>query len=135
MVLGDMGAEIIKIERPGHGDETRKFGPPFLNSESLYFMSINRNKKSICIDMTKNTGKDLIYKLVKKSDVFIENFVPGKLKKMGFGYEKLQNINPILIYCSITGFGQKGQDSKKPGYDLIANAQGGMLHITGEKFL
>ncbi|XP_057290081.1 succinate--hydroxymethylglutarate CoA-transferase-like isoform X3 [Hydractinia symbiolongicarpus] len=133
MVLGDMGAEIIKIERPGHGDETRKFGPPFLNSESLYFMSINRNKKSICIDMTKNTGKDLIYKLVKKSDVFIENFVPGKLKEMGFGYEKLQNINPMLIYCSITGFGQKGRDSKKPGYDLIANAQGGMLHITGEK--
>ncbi|XP_057290080.1 succinate--hydroxymethylglutarate CoA-transferase-like isoform X2 [Hydractinia symbiolongicarpus] len=112
MVLGDMGAEIIKIERPGHGDETRKFGPPFLNSEKYLYRYDKEHWERFNIQ---------------------ENFVPGKLKEMGFGYEKLQNINPMLIYCSITGFGQKGRDSKKPGYDLIANAQGGMLHITGEK--
>ena len=131
MVLGDMGAEVIKIEREEVGDETRTWGPPFVKGESYYNLSINRNKKSICVDIQKQSGKEIIYDLVKKSDIFIENFIYGKLDSLGLGFEKLSVINPCLIYCSLNGYGSRGIDKNKPGYDLVANAVAGLLHVTG----
>ncbi|XP_006561678.2 succinate--hydroxymethylglutarate CoA-transferase isoform X2 [Apis mellifera] len=133
MILGDLGAEILKIEKPESGDEARKWGPPFIQGteEATYFLSVNRNKKSICIDLKK--GKDIIYELAKKSDVLVENYVPGKLKKMGLGYEDISKVAPHLIYCSLTGYGYKGPYANRPGYDMIAASIGGLLHITGSK--
>lgn len=133
MVLGDLGAEIIKIEKPGTGDESRKWGPPFVRNtnETSFFLSLNRNKKSICIDLKSECGRDLIYEIAKKSDVLVENYVPGKLNEMGLGFEDIARIAPHLIYCSITGYGPEGPYKKKPGYDLIAASVGGLLHITG----
>jgi len=133
MILGDLGAEILKIERPGSGDETRKWGPPFFKNtqESTYFMSVNRNKKSICIDLKK--GRDIIHELARTCDVLVENYVPGKLNKMGLGYEDIASIAPHLIYCSLTGYGSQGPYANRPGYDVIAASLGGLLHITGPK--
>lgn len=133
MILSDLGAEVIKIERPFFGDESRKWGPPFLKNskDSVYYLATNRNKKSVCIDMKK--GVDLIYELAKKCDVLVENYVPGKLNEMGLGYEDLKKIAPGLIYCSITGYGSSGPYSQRPGYDVIASSMGGLLHITGSK--
>jgi succinate--hydroxymethylglutarate CoA-transferase len=133
MVLGDLGAEVIKVEKPYGGDESRKWGPPFLNnsSDSVYFLACNRNKTSICVDL--KLGRDIIYELVKKSDVVLENYVPGKLDKMKLGYADMKKINPSIIYCSITGFGAKGPYKNRAGYDVIASSLGGLLHITGEK--
>lgn len=130
-ILGDMGAEVIKVERPGVGDDTRHWGPPFVGGESCYYLSINRNKKSVSVDLTKPEGKDLIYDLVKRSDVFVENFTPNKMNSMGFGYDVLKEINPRIVYCSISGFGARGPDRKKPGYDLVASGIGGLMSITG----
>lgn len=133
MILSDLGAEVIKVERPFFGDESRKWGPPFLTNskDSVYFLATNRNKKSVCIDMKK--GVDLIYELAKKCDVLVENYVPGKLNEMKLGYEDLKKIAPGLIYCSVTGHGSVGPYSQRPGYDVIASSIGGMLHITGSK--
>ncbi|XP_031844302.2 succinyl-CoA:glutarate CoA-transferase [Nomia melanderi] len=133
MILGDLGAEILKIEKPGSGDEARKWGPPFIKGtqESVYFLSVNRNKKSICIDL--KGGKDIIYELAKKSDILIENYVPGKLGKFGLGYEDICKIAPHLIYCSLTGYGYQGPYANRPGYDVIAASVGGLMHITGPK--
>ncbi|CAL7939353.1 unnamed protein product [Xylocopa violacea] len=133
MILGDLGAEILKVEKPGTGDEARKWGPPFMKGtkESTYFLCVNRNKKSICINLKE--GKDIIYELAKKSDVLIENYVPGKLKKMGLGYEDISKVAPHLIYCSLTGYGYEGPYANRPGYDVIAASIGGLLHITGQK--
>ncbi|CAG5108872.1 Similar to SUGCT: Succinate--hydroxymethylglutarate CoA-transferase (Homo sapiens) [Cotesia congregata] len=133
MILGDLGAEILKIEKPGTGDECRNWGPPFLSGtkHATYFLSVNRNKKSVCIDFKK--GRDIIYELAKKSDVLIENFVPGKLSKMGLGYEDLKKAAPQLIYCSLTGYGYEGPYAQRPGYDVIAASVGGLMHITGPK--
>ncbi|XP_076621181.1 succinyl-CoA:glutarate CoA-transferase isoform X2 [Colletes latitarsis] len=133
MILGDLGAEVLKIERPGGGDESRKWGPPFVEGtqESVYFLSVNRNKKSICIDLKK--GKDIIYELAKKSDVLVENYVPGKLGQMSLGYEDISKVAPHLIYCSLTGYGYEGPYRNRPGYDVIAASVGGLLHITGPK--
>uniref|UniRef100_A0A1B0B701 Succinate--hydroxymethylglutarate CoA-transferase n=1 Tax=Glossina palpalis gambiensis TaxID=67801 RepID=A0A1B0B701_9MUSC len=134
MILADMGAEVIKIERPyAGGDESRKWGPPFLKgtADSTYFLASNRNKKSACIDLKK--GKNIIYDLVRKCDVLVENYVPGKLNEMDLGYDQLKVINPQLIYCSITGYGSLGPYAKRPGYDVIAASIGGLLHITGER--
>ena len=132
-ILADLGADVIKVERPGTGDESRKWGPPFLNnsSDSVYFLACNRNKRSICVDL-KN-GLDVIYDLAKSSDVLIENYVPGKLDKLGLGYKDIKKVAPSLIYCSITGFGSKGPYKNRAGYDVIAASMGGLLHITGEK--
>lgn len=134
MILGDMGAEILKIEKPGSGDECRNWGPPFFEGtkETPYFACVNRNKKSVCIDLKK--GKDLIYELVKKSDILVENYIPRKLYKMGLGYDQLKDIAPHLIYCSITGYGTEGPYTDRPGYDVIAASLGGLMHITGKKF-
>uniref|UniRef100_A0ABK9NG41 L-carnitine dehydratase/alpha-methylacyl-CoA racemase n=1 Tax=Glossina morsitans morsitans TaxID=37546 RepID=A0ABK9NG41_GLOMM len=134
MILADMGAEVIKVERPYvGGDESRKWGPPFLKgtADSTYFLASNRNKKSACIDLKK--GKNIIYDLVRKCDILVENYVPGKLNEMDLGYDQLKVINPQLIYCSITGYGSLGPYAKRPGYDVIAASMGGLLHITGER--
>jgi succinate--hydroxymethylglutarate CoA-transferase len=133
MVLSDLGAEVLKIERPFVGDESRKWGPPFVanSSDSVYFMAANRNKKSICIDMKR--GQWLIRELAKKSDVLVENYIPGKLDEYDLGYEQLKKVAPELIYCSITGYGNVGPYRKRPGYDVIAASMGGLLHITGNE--
>ncbi|CAL1297287.1 unnamed protein product [Larinioides sclopetarius] len=131
MILGDLGAEIIKVENPDGGDETRNWGPPFVNGESTYFLSINRNKKSIAIDMKMPKGRDLIKELAVKSDVLVENFVPGKLSTFGLDYESLHETAPHLVYCSITGYGSRGPYSTRPGFDVIAASESGLMHITG----
>lgn len=127
MILSDLGAEVIKIERPQGGDESRKWGPPFLtnSSDSVYFMASNRNKKSVCVDMKR--GSDIIVELAKQCDVLVENYVPGKLHEYNLSYDKLQSLCPRLIYCSITGYGSVGPYSRKPGYDVIASSMGGLL--------
>ncbi|NWZ91097.1 SUCHY transferase, partial [Nesospiza acunhae] len=131
MNLGDLGAEVIKVERPGAGDDTRAWGPPFAGTESVYFLSVNRNKKSIAINMKDSKGVKLIKELAAASDVFVENFVPGKLAGMGLGYEDIKKIAPHIVYCSITGYGQTGPVVQRGGYDSIAAAVSGLMHITG----
>lgn len=131
MILGDLGADVIKIEPPG-GDDTRSWGPPWIGIDSAYFMSVNRNKKSIIIDLKKPESREIIQELVKKSDVIVENFRPGVAEELGISYTKLSKINPRMIYCSISGFGQSGPYRDKPGYDLIALAMSGLMSITGE---
>ncbi|KAG7488635.1 hypothetical protein MATL_G00037470 [Megalops atlanticus] len=131
MILGDLGAEVIKVERPGAGDDTRAWGPPFVGNESAYFLSVNRNKKSIAVNLKDPRGVKLILELAEVCDVFIENYLPGKLAQMGLGYEDVRKVAPRLVYCSISGYGQTGPMSHKPGYDSIASAVSGMMHITG----
>ncbi|CAF1065081.1 unnamed protein product [Adineta ricciae] len=131
MVLADYGADVIKVEKPGQGDDTRTWGPPYVEDQSAYFLSINRNKRSIAVDMSRHQGQTIIRELAKKSDVLIENYLPGQLKKFGLEYKDLCSINDRLIYCSITGYGNRGPYSKRPGYDLIIQALGGMMSITG----
>ncbi len=132
MILGDLGAEIIKVERPGVGDDTRTWGPPFAGGESAYYLSCNRNKRSITIDLKKPEGIELIKEFVKTSDVLLENFTPGLMKKFGLDYDTLREINPRLIYCSITAYGQDGPYRDRPGYDMVLSAVGGLMWITGE---
>ncbi|XP_028288778.1 succinyl-CoA:glutarate CoA-transferase isoform X2 [Parambassis ranga] len=131
MILADLGAEVIKVERPGAGDDTRAWGPPFVGSESAYFLSINRNKKSVAVDLKHPRGVQIIQELAGVCDVLVENYLPGKLQQMSLGYDQLSGVNPQLIYCSISGYGQTGPQSQSPGYDSIASAVSGMMHITG----
>ncbi|XP_070120450.1 succinate--hydroxymethylglutarate CoA-transferase isoform X9 [Equus przewalskii] len=131
MNLGDLGAEIIKVERPGAGDDTRAWGPPFLGTESVYFLSVNRNKKSIAVNIKDPKGVKIVKELAAVCDVFVENYVPGKLSAVGLGYEDIDKIAPHIIYCSITGFGQTGPLSRRAGYDSVASAVSGLMHITG----
>lgn len=133
MVLADMGAEVIKVEHPIGGDECRKWGPPFLGGESCYFFPVNRNKKSICINFKSTEGIQVAQDLASKCDVLVENFVPGKLDALGLGYDTLRIDNPGLIYASLTGYGPDGPYSNRPGYDVIAASEGGLLSITGDK--
>ncbi|QCJ40630.1 CoA transferase [Bacillus sp. S3] len=130
MLLADMGAEVIKIEKPGTGDDTRGFGP-FQNNESGYFVFLNRGKKSVALDLKKPESTELIMELVKEADVVIENFRPGVMKKLGLDYETLKQINSGIVYASISGFGQYGPYSGRPAYDLVAQAMGGLASITG----
>jgi formyl-CoA transferase len=137
--LADLGADVIKVEKPGEGDDTRHWGPPFARdqsgkdtAESAYFISINRNKRSITVDISKPEGQEIIRQLAKESDVVIENYKVGQLAKYGLDYESLIKVKPDLIYCSITGFGQFGPDSKRPGYDFIVQGMGGFMSVTGE---
>jgi crotonobetainyl-CoA:carnitine CoA-transferase CaiB-like acyl-CoA transferase len=131
--MGDLGADVIKVERPGVGDETRHWGPPFAApGESAYFLCVNRNKRSITIDMKKPEGIEIIKSLARKSDVFLENFTPGTTEGLGIGYETIREINPGIIYCSITGFGPDGPYRNRAGYDLAVSALGGLMGITGE---
>ncbi|XP_076827285.1 succinyl-CoA:glutarate CoA-transferase isoform X2 [Brachyhypopomus gauderio] len=133
MILGDLGAEVTKVERPGSGDDTRTWGPPFVGEESAYFLSVNRNKKSIAVNLKDPKGAKLVTELARVSDVLVENYLPGKLDQMGLGYTQLSEVAPQLIYCSISGYGQTGPQSHKPGYDSIASAVSGMMHITGSE--
>ncbi|MCU9601198.1 CaiB/BaiF CoA transferase family protein [Pallidibacillus thermolactis] len=132
MLLGDQGAEIIKVEQPGLGDESRRFTPPTWNGVSTYFLSSNRNKRSITVNLKSKKGKEIIYKLAKEADVLVENFRTGAMDKLGFGYEKMKEINPKLIYCSISGFGRTGPEKDRAGYDLLLQGYGGLMSITGE---
>ncbi|KAB5587183.1 hypothetical protein PHYPO_G00009980 [Pangasianodon hypophthalmus] len=131
MILGDLGAEVIKVERPGTGDDTRAWGPPYVCEESAYFLSVNRNKKSIAVNLKDPKGTKLITELARNCDILLENYLPGKLDEMGLGYKDLSEAAPQIIYCSITGYGQTGPKSHQPGYDSIASAVSGMMHITG----
>ncbi|XP_050565032.1 succinate--hydroxymethylglutarate CoA-transferase isoform X6 [Cygnus atratus] len=133
MNLGDLGAEVIKVERPGAGDDTRAWGPPFVGTESVYFLSVNRNKKSIAINMKDSRGAKIIRELAAVSDVFVENYIPGKLAEIGLGYEDIKKIAPHIVYCSITGYGQTGPMVQRGGYDSIAAAVSGLMHITGHE--
>ncbi len=130
MTLADLGAEIIKIEKPGTGDDSRAFGP-HLHGESAYFMSINRGKKSLTLDLKSEKGREIFLLLIKDADVLVENFKPGVMKKLGLDYDKLRVINPKLIYCASSGFGQTGPYSSRPAYDLIIQGMGGLMSITG----
>eukprot|EP00051_Salpingoeca_urceolata_P010434 m.127668 g.127668 ORF g.127668 m.127668 type:complete len:451 (-) comp16713_c1_seq1:28-1380(-) len=131
--LADHGADVIKVERPHVGDDTRQWGPPFVGeeSESTYFMSVNRNKRSIAVDMKTEAGRDVVLDLVRWADVLVENYLPGKLDDLGLGYDDVRKINPRLVYCSITGYGSDGPYAKRPGYDVMVSAIGGLTSVTG----
>lgn len=131
MVLGDLGAEVIKVEPP-EGDETRGWGPPFASGESAYYLCVNRNKRGMVVNLKTEEGRDVLKKLAMQSDVFVENFRPGTLKKFGLDFETLHELNPKLIYCSISGFGQTGPLKDMPGYDFMIQAMGGIMSVTGE---
>jgi crotonobetainyl-CoA:carnitine CoA-transferase CaiB-like acyl-CoA transferase len=131
MLLGDMGAEVIKIERPDGGDDTRGFGPPYLNGESAMFLAINRNKKSMTLNLKHSEAKRIFAKLVERCDVLVENFRPGTMTSLGFDYATVSRINPRIIYCSISGFGQTGPYADRGGYDTIAQAMSGIMSATG----
>jgi len=132
MILADLGAEVIKIEKPGAGDIGRGMPPHFFQGESVYFLSINRNKKSITIDLKAKEGLEIFYRLVGLSDVVYDNFRPGVLEKLGLDYETLKKINPRIISCSISGYGQTGPFKDRPAFDLIIQARGGIMSYTGE---
>jgi formyl-CoA transferase len=131
MVLGDLGADVIKVEPP-EGDETRGWGPPFAEGESAYYLCVNRNKRGIVINLKTDEGKKILRDLALQSDVLVENFRPGTLEKFGLDFAALYKMNPKLIYCSITGFGQTGSMRDKPGYDFMIQALGGLMSVTGE---
>lgn len=132
MMLADMGAEVIKIEEPGRGDEARAFGPPFLGGESPYYLSINRNKKSCTVNLKTEGGRAILERLIERSDVLVENFRPGTMDRLGFGYATASRWQPRLVYCSISGFGTTGPDAGRPGYDLIVQGESGIMDITGQ---
>ncbi|MBN2051780.1 MAG: CoA transferase [Spirochaetales bacterium] len=130
MMLQDLGAEVLKIEAPGTGDDSRSFGP-FKNGRSLYFVSINRGKKSMTLNLKHPQGKEILRSLVARHDILVENFRPGVMEKLGFGWDELHRINPRLIYASSSGYGHTGPASRKPAYDILAQAEGGVMSITG----
>ena len=130
MFLGDMGAEVIKVEEPGKGDDTRGW-PPFAGGEATYFLSVNRSKKSLTLNMKAPEGQAILRKLIAKADVVLENFRPGTMERLGFGYESLRAKNPRLVYCAISGFGESGPEASRPGYDLIVQGESGVMDITG----
>jgi crotonobetainyl-CoA:carnitine CoA-transferase CaiB-like acyl-CoA transferase len=138
-ILGDLGADVVKVERPGHGDDTRAWGPPYLKdadgedtAESAYYLSANRNKRSLALDFTTERGRALLLKLIARADVLVENFKAGTLASHSLGYDDLKSQHPRLIYCSITGFGQTGPYAGRPGYDYMIQGMGGIMAITGE---
>ena len=130
MFLGDMGAEVIKIEEPGKGDDTRGW-PPFVGGEATYFLSVNRSKKSLTLNMKAPEGQAILRKLLAKADVVLENFRPGTMDRLGFGYAALSAVNPRLVYCSVSGFGESGPEASRPGYDLIVQGESGVMDLTG----
>jgi formyl-CoA transferase len=132
MLLGDLGADVIKVERPGLGDDTRQWGPPFAAGESAYYLCCNRNKRGITLNFKSAEGRNLAARLAESADVLVENFLPGTLDQWGLGYDTLAVRNPRLIYCSISGFGQTGPRSAEPGYDIMIQALSGVMSITGE---
>jgi formyl-CoA transferase len=132
MMLGDLGADVIKVEVPERGDDTRHWGPPFTKGgESAYYLCVNRNKRSMTLNLKSDRGLSILKELIQRSDILVENFRVGTLKSWGVGYEELQRLRPGLIYCTITGYGYTGPDRDKPGYDFVIQAQGGVMSITG----
>ena len=132
-ILGDLGATVIKIERPGHGDDTRHWHPPLWGGESSTFLALNRNKKSVCIDLNDPKGQEIIHQLCKTADIFIHSLKPGSEESRGLGYDQLSSINPALIYASISAFGDKGKMKNKPGYDPLIQAYSGIMSLTGNE--
>ena len=133
MILSDLGAEVIKVEKPGTGDETRAWGPPFVDGQSYYFLSLNRGKKSVTLDLKTGTAQKIIRKLVQDSDILVESFRPGTLARYHLDYPSLRRVNKALVYCSISGFGQTGPYRDRPGYDITAFAMSGIMSTTGEE--
>jgi crotonobetainyl-CoA:carnitine CoA-transferase CaiB-like acyl-CoA transferase len=131
MLMADMGARVVKVEPPPHGDDTRLWGPPFVHGISTYFLSINRNKQSVGLNIKTPEGRDILWKLIQRADVLVENFRPGVLTRLGFGYEQVAERNRRLIYCSISGFGQTGPYRDRAGYDVIAQGESGLMDLTG----
>jgi formyl-CoA transferase/CoA:oxalate CoA-transferase len=132
MVLADLGARVIKVEQPGTGDDTRHWGPPFVGEESAYFLSINRNKESVCLDFKHPGGRGVLERLLDHADVLVENFKPGTLDRAGFGWEAVHARWPKVIYASISGYGQTGPRRNEPGYDAVIQAEGGLMSVTGD---
>ena len=132
MVLSDLGARVIKVEQPGKGDDTRHWGPPFVGTESAYFLSINRNKESVTLDFKPAAGREVLEKLIARADVLVENFRPGTLDRVGFGWDAMQKRFPRLVYASISGYGQTGPRSEEAGYDAVMQAEGGLMSVTGD---
>lgn len=132
MTLADLGAEVIKVEQPGSGDDTRQWGPPFQGEVAAYYLAVNRNKRSIAVDLKTAEGTEIVRKLALKADVLVENFRPGTAERLGLGFDELSRANPGLIYASISGYGQTGPDAARPGYDAIAQARSGIMSVTGE---
>jgi crotonobetainyl-CoA:carnitine CoA-transferase CaiB-like acyl-CoA transferase len=131
MQLADLGARVIKIEQPGRGDDTRAWGPPFVNGESAYFLSVNRNKESVAIDLKHERARPVLHALIDRSDIVVENFRPETMERLGLGYEHVRARNPRAVYCSISGFGQSGPRRLEAGYDAMMQAEGGLMSITG----
>ena len=132
MMLADMGADVVKVERPGAGDDTRGYGPPFVGGESTYFMSINRSKRGMTLNLKHEQGLKILRDMLETADVVVENFRPGLMESFGYGYEATREINPRIIYCSISGYGGTGPDAALPGYDLIIQGEGGIASLTGD---
>jgi formyl-CoA transferase/CoA:oxalate CoA-transferase len=131
MMLGDLGADVIKIEVPGRGDDTRSWGPPFVDGEASYYLSVNRNKRSIAIDLKSQSGKDALWRLIDSADVLIENFSPGTIDRLGFSYEAVSARRPAIVFASISGFGQRGPGRSRTAYDLIVQGMSGLMSVTG----
>ena len=132
MNLADMGADVVKIEEPGRGDESRAFGPPFLGGESPYYLSVNRNKRSCTVNLKRDAGKAILWRLFDTADVVVQNFRPGAMARLGLDYDAVAARHPRLIYCSISGFGDSGPDAVRPGYDLVVQGESGLMDLTGE---
>lgn len=132
LMLGDNGADVIKVEMPGSGDDTRKWGPPFIGEESAYFLSINRSKRSLTLNLREPQAKEIFLKLAENSDVLVENFTPGVMERFGLAYDEVKQTNPKIVYCSISGFGQDGPYRNRPAYDQIMQGISGLMSITGE---
>ena len=132
MLLGDLGAEVIKVEEPGVGDDSRHWGPPFQGGESAYFLSCNRNKRGVALNLKSEVGREALWRLIEGADVLIENFRPGLMERLGFGYEAVRARNSRLVYCSISALGQEGPEAQVPGYDIILQGMSGVSSVTGD---
>ena len=132
-MLGDLGADVIKIEQPGKGDDTRQWGPPFVDGEASYFLTVNRNKRSVALDLKSEAAREILWQLIDGADVLVENFSPGTMDRLGFGYDAVHARNPSLVYGSISGFGQTGPGRSRTAYDLIVQGMSGMMSVTGEE--
>ena len=131
MVLADMGADVIKVEKPNGGDDNRRMGPPFIKDWSAGFLAVNRNKRSLALDLRGEAGCGVFRRLAEEADVVVENFRPGVMERLGLGYEELKNIKPALVYCTISGFGSTGPARNRGGFDLVAQGVSGLMSITG----
>ena len=131
MMLADMGAEVVKVEKPNGGDDTRRMGPPFIEGESAAFLGINRNKRSIVVDLRSDEGREIVFDMARNYDVLVQNFRPGSLERMGLGYEQVRELNPAMVYCTISGFGVTGPYARRGGFDLVTQGMSGLMSVTG----